>query len=179
MSSVLSPEQKDSIYIAGGFVHPELTDGIAHSMGVAVGEVEQKLQPNGEVYSRFGSSVRGKHVFIVEPHLSDNGVTVNDAIMQQCMLADAARSSSATDITAVSPYLAYTRQDRKTRGREPIGIRVLINQLATAGVTRIVTVDMHSPHTKVLPKGFEKNLRKVDKIEYINSIPTEWKRKKK
>ena len=153
MSTVLSPEQKEGIYIAGGFTHPALTEGITHGMGIAAGPVEYKVHPNTEIYSRYGQSVRGKHVFIIQPHIASGEQTVNDAIMQQCLLADAARSSSAAEITAVSPYLAYTRQDRKSKGREPIGIRVLINQLAAAGVDRIVTVDMHSPQAQGIFNG--------------------------
>jgi len=153
MSDILSAQQKEGIYIAGGFAHPALTEGITHGLGVAMGPVEHKVHPNGELYSRYGESVRGKHVFIVQPHVAQGKQSVNDAIMQQCLLADAARSSSAAEITAVSPYLAYTRQDRKTKGREPIGIRVLINQLASAGVHRIVAVDMHSPQAQGIFNG--------------------------
>lgn len=153
MSSTLSPEQKESVYVASGFAHPELAGEIACAMGIELGPVEQKLHPNGEIYSRFGDSVRGKQVFIVQPHVRTEQTGVNDAIMQQCLLADAARSSSAAEVTAVSPYLAYTRQDRKSRGREPIGTRVLIDQLASAGVNRIVTVDMHAPQAQAIFRG--------------------------
>lgn len=153
MSFELSPEKKESVYIAGGFAHPELSAGIAHEMGVQLGVVEQKVHPNSEIYSRYGESVRGKHVFIIQPHVKTDATSVNDAIMQQCLLADAARSSSAAEITAVSPYLAYTRQDRKSRGREPIGTRVLIDQLAIAGVNRIVAVDMHAAQAQAIFRG--------------------------
>ena len=153
MSFELSPETKDSVYIAGGFAHPALSEGIAQEMGVVLGIVEQKVHPNSEIYSRYGESVRGKQVFIIQPHVKTDATSVNDAIMQQCLLADAARSSSAAEITAVSPYLAYTRQDRKSRGREPIGTRVLIDQLAIAGVNRIVTVDMHAAQAQAIFRG--------------------------
>jgi ribose-phosphate pyrophosphokinase len=153
MSVALSPEQIDSIYLASGFAHPALAEDIASEMGVPLGPLDQKLHPNGEIYVRYDESVRGKHVFIVQPHVGTERTNVNDSIMQQCLLADAARSSSAAEITAVSPYLAYMRQDRKSRGREPIGTRVLIDQLAAAGVTRIVTVDMHAPQAQGIFRG--------------------------
>lgn len=73
--------------------------------------------------------------------------------MEQCLLIDAARSSSAREITAIAPYLAYSRQDRKTKGREPIGTRVVLDQLASAGVNRIVTVDMHSSQAQGIFRG--------------------------
>lgn len=73
--------------------------------------------------------------------------------MQQCLLIDAARSSSAEKITAVMPNLSYTRQDRKSKGREPIGIRVVLDQLAAAGADRIVTIDIHSPQAQGIFRG--------------------------
>lgn len=154
MAEILfSPEEAERVYIAGGFAHPELTDNIADSVGIEAGPVKSKIHPNGELYSRYLDSVRGKHVFIVQPHIRAEGTSVNDAIMQQCLLIDAARSSSACEITAVAPYLAYGRQDRKSRGREPIGTRVVLDQLAIAGADRIVTVDMHAPQSQAIFRG--------------------------
>lgn len=144
---------KDNIYLASGFAHPELAGDIAQYLDIAQGAVEDKIHPNGEVYARYGESVRGKHVFIVQSHIKTEKSSVNDAIMEQCLLADAARSSSAAEITAVSPYLAYMRQDRKSRGREPIGARVLIDQLAAAGINRILTIDMHAPQSQAIFRG--------------------------
>lgn len=153
MEIQLTQAEKESTYLAGGFAHPELASDIAESMGMELGPLNQKTHPNGELYARFSESVRGKHVFLIQSHVSGPNTNINDAIMEQCLLADAARSSSASEITAVSPYLAYTRQDRKSKGREPIGIRVVIDQLAAAGVSRIVAVDMHSPQAQGIFRG--------------------------
>ncbi len=153
MTPVLTNPEKEKVYIASGFAHPELAAGIAQEMGVESGGVQEKIFSNGEIYTRYEDSVRGKHVFIIQPHVRTKDTSVNDAIMQQYLLADAARSSSAAEITAVSPYLAYSRQDRKSRGREPIGTRVIIDHLAAVGVNRIVTVDMHSPQTQAIFRG--------------------------
>lgn len=144
---------KDSIYLASGFAHPELSAAIAESLDIEEGSVEDKIHPNGEVYARYGDSVRGKHVFIVQSHIRTEKTSLNDAIMEQCLMADAARSSSASEVTAVIPYMAYMRQDRKSRGREPIGARVLIDQLAVAGVNRILTIDMHAPQSQAIFRG--------------------------
>jgi ribose-phosphate pyrophosphokinase len=143
----------DNIYITSGFAHPELAKNIAASLSVELGVIEKKIHPDGEIYSRFSDSVRGKNVFIIQPHIPTDTTSINDAIMQQALLIDAARSSSASQITAVCPYLGYMRQDRKTRGREPIGTRVLIDFLATSGVDRIVAIDIHAPQAQAIFRG--------------------------
>ncbi len=147
--------ERDKVCLVSGFAHPELAADIAgsESLQTELDPVEAKLHANGEIYSRFIDSVRGKHVFIIQPHVATEQTTVNDAIMQQCLLADAARSSSADKITAVSPYLGYMRQDRKTRGREPVGTRVLIDQLASAGFNGIMTLDIHAPQAQGIFRG--------------------------
>lgn len=102
-----------TVYIASGLAHPELARSIADSIGADFGPVNARLHPNGELYSRYEESVRGKHVFVIQSHVPGSNTNVNDAIMQQCLLIDAAQSSSAREVTAVAPYLAYMRQDRK------------------------------------------------------------------
>lgn len=157
MPEQLTDQEKDGIYIVGGFAHPELAAAVAEEMGLALGGLKQKIHPGGEIYSRFTESVRGRHVIILQPHVPselDGRLTgVNDALIQQCLIADAARSSSAAEITAVSASLAYTRQDRKSKGREPIGVRMVIDHLAASGVDRIVTVDMHSSQAQGIFRG--------------------------
>lgn len=142
-----------SITLVSGFAHPGLAKDIASELGLELGEIEDKIHPNGEVYSRFKESVRGKHVFIIQSHVATDRTTINDAIMEQALLIDAARSSSAAEITVISPHLAYMRQDRKSRGREPIGSRVLIDLLATSGADRIVAVDIHAPQAQAIFRG--------------------------
>jgi ribose-phosphate pyrophosphokinase len=153
MHETFTHDELENVYISGGFAHPDLTNAVAASVGAEVGPVQQKIHPNGEIYSRFENSVRGKDVFIIQSHIGNKVGSVNDAIMQHCLLIDAARSSSAREITAIAPYLAYGRQDRKVKGREPIGIRVVLDQLAAAGADRIVTVDMHSPQAQAIFRG--------------------------
>lgn len=155
MKTELSPEHKEDIYIASGFAHPELAAGIAEEVGVELGPVEYRLHPNGEIYTRFEESVRGKHVFVVQPHTGTGryGENIHTAIAQVNLLADAARSSSAREVTAINPYIAYTRSDRKARGREPIGIRMIIDHMAASGVDRLMSVDMHAPQSQGIFRG--------------------------
>jgi len=153
MEKPLTKKEAARVHIVGGFAHPALTNAIAESIGTTPRVIQEKIHPNGEIYSRFTESVRGKEVFIIQSHIKGSETGVNDALMQQCLLLDAARSSSAADITAIAPYLAYMRQDRKTKGREPIGTRVILDQLKSAGANRIMTVDMHSPQAQGIFRG--------------------------
>jgi ribose-phosphate pyrophosphokinase len=149
----LSQEQCESIFIATGSTHPELAEATAKSMGLSMGLVERKQFPNTEQYVRYGDSVRGDHVFIFQSLAAAGGRSVNDSLMELILMVDAAKRSSALEITVVAPYLAYSRQDRKARGREPISAATVIRMLQSAGADRLVSVDMHSPQTQATFNG--------------------------
>lgn len=85
-------------------------------------------------------SVRGKDCFIIQP----TGSPVNDNLMEMLIMVDAFKRASARNITVVVPYYGYARQDRKNRGREPISAKLVADLLGTAGVTRVVTMDLHA-----------------------------------
>jgi len=114
-------------------------------------ELNTKLTPanvsqfaSGETHCKFGESVRGSDVFIIESHAEFDGKSVNDALMGQLIMVDAARRASAKRITAVIPYYGYARQDRKAEGREPITARLVADMFAAAGADRLVSIDLHS-----------------------------------
>lgn len=153
ISSTLSAEDADRVFLASGYVHPELAAATASELGIVPGNVEHRKHPNSELYARYVDSVRGKHVIIMQTHAATDGGSVNDALQEQLLLIDAARTSSASEITVVCPYLGYSRQDRKARGREPVSARVVINQLGHTGANRIVAVDLHSPQTQAIFSG--------------------------
>jgi ribose-phosphate pyrophosphokinase len=123
-----------------GRSHPQLAQQIATELGIDLGEVELKDFANGEMHCRFAQSVRGSDVFILQTHCSP----VNDQIMEQLIMVDAAKRASAKRITAVCPYYGYSRQDRKATGREPITAKLVADLLSVAGVDRVVSVDLHS-----------------------------------
>jgi ribose-phosphate pyrophosphokinase len=123
-----------------GRSHPELAQEIAEHLGVRLGEANLREFSNGEIHCRYGSSVRGTDVFIVQTHCNP----VNDALMEQLIMIDAAKRASAKRITAVCPYYGYSRQDRKATGREPITAKLVADMLQTAGADRVVSVDLHS-----------------------------------
>ncbi|HMC42295.1 MAG TPA: ribose-phosphate diphosphokinase [Acidimicrobiales bacterium] len=134
----LVPIKRLELY--AGRAHPELAQEIADHLGVPLQEANLKNFPNGEIHCRFGDSVRGTDVFILQTH----SWPVNDSIMEQLIMIDAAKRASAKRITAVRPYYGYSRQDRKVWGREPITAKLVADMLRVAGANRIMSVDLHS-----------------------------------
>jgi ribose-phosphate pyrophosphokinase len=131
---------KRRLVIVSGRCHPALAKDIAGKLGVELTEANVREFANGEIHCRFDESIRGSHVFIVQTHSSP----VNDAVMEQLIMIDAAKRASAKSITAVIPNYGYARQDRKSAGREPITAKLIADMLQTAGATRVLSVDFHS-----------------------------------
>ena len=135
---------KKRLQMLAGRVHLPLAEEIAAVLGVELGDANIAEFANGEIHCRFGDSVRGADVFIVQTHADTPEMSVNDAIMEQLIMVDAARRASAKRITAVSPHYGYARQDRKAEGREPITAKLVANLFKAAGCSRLVSVDLHS-----------------------------------
>ena len=130
-----------ALRIYSGNANPDLAREIAAYLGTSVGDAAINRFNNGEVQVMINESVRGKDIFIVQPTC---GPIVNDNVMELLIMADAFKRASAKHITAVVPYYGYARQDRKARGREPITAKLMADLLTTAGVTRVVTIDLHA-----------------------------------
>ncbi|HLX90010.1 MAG TPA: ribose-phosphate diphosphokinase, partial [Acidimicrobiales bacterium] len=126
--------------LVSGRSHPQLAHEIAANLGVELGEANLREFANGEIHCRYDGSLRGSDIFIVQTHCAP----VNDALMEQLIMIDAAKRASAKRITAVSPYYGYSRQDRKATGREPITAKLVADLLQAAGADRVVSVDLHS-----------------------------------
>ncbi len=133
-------EDMKRLRIFSGNANPGLAKEIADHLGLTMGNAFVGHFNNGETQVIIDESVRGKDVFIVQPTCNP----VNDSMMELLIMVDAAKRASARTITAVIPYYAYARQDRKTRGREPISAKLIADLLTTAGVTRVLTVDLHA-----------------------------------
>ena len=131
---------KRRLVIVSGRCHPALAQDIASKLDVELTEANLREFANGEIHCRFDESIRGAHVFIVQTHSSP----VNDAVMEQLIMIDAAKRASAKSITAVIPNYGYARQDRKSTGREPITAKLIADMLQTAGANRVLSVDFHS-----------------------------------
>ena len=118
----------------------KLAQDIASIVGTKVGDCKVHHFADGEILCEIGESVRGKDVFIVQS--TSNPVTEN--LMEILVLTDALKRASAREITAVIPYFGYARQDRKAKPRQPITSKLVADLLTTAGVNRVVTVDLHA-----------------------------------
>jgi ribose-phosphate pyrophosphokinase len=135
---------KRTLHLLSGRSHPALAAEIGAHLGIEVGNANLVDFANGEIRPRFASSVRGADVFIVQSHSRTPGRSVNDSLMEQWIMIDAAKRASAKRITAVCPYYGYSRQDRKSKGREPITARLVCDIFRTSGADRIISVDLHS-----------------------------------
>ena len=127
-----------------GRTHPDLATSVGSHLGLELGHANIVEFANGEVRPRFGESVRGADVFIMQSHYGIDGRSVNDSIMEQLIMCDAAYRASAKRITAVCPFYGYARQDRKAEGREPITARLVADMFKAAGVKRMISIDLHA-----------------------------------
>jgi ribose-phosphate pyrophosphokinase len=132
--------------VFGGRASGELAARISGYLNLDVGQVDLKTFSNGEVYCRYGESIRGADVFIVQSTAANEraGLTPNDALMELLCMIDAAQGASAHRIIAVMPWYGYARQDKKSQPREPITARVVAKILEEIGVDRVLTMDLHA-----------------------------------
>jgi ribose-phosphate pyrophosphokinase len=135
---------KKRLYLVSGRSNLPLAHEIAQRLDVTLGEPNLGEFANGELHCRFGESVRGTDVFIIQTHSLSDSMSINDSIMEQLIMVDAAKRASAKRITVVCPYYGYSRQDRKSEGREPISAKLLADMFRAAGAKRLVSVDLHS-----------------------------------
>lgn len=117
-----------------------LAEKISDYLGIELGELTVNRFADGEVAISIEESVRGDHVFIIQP----TSYPTNDHVMELLIMIDALRRASAKTITAVIPYYGYARQDRKAKPREPITAKLVSNLITTAGADRVVTLDLHA-----------------------------------
>jgi ribose-phosphate pyrophosphokinase len=128
------------LLLFSGSSHPELAERLAGRLGTRTGAVELETFANGESYCRLGESVRGADVFLVQ----SCSPPVNDHLVELLLLIQAARLASARRIAAVMPWFPYSRQDKKSRSREPISARLVASLLEAAGADRVLTLDLHA-----------------------------------
>ncbi len=126
--------------VFGGNAHPALTNAICDYLGRAPGRIEVFEFSNENIFVQIKENVRQRDVFIVQPMAGP----VNTRIMELLIMIDAFRRGSAGRITAVIPYYAYARSDKKDQPRVPITARLIANMLEVAGADRILTVDLHA-----------------------------------
>jgi ribose-phosphate pyrophosphokinase len=135
---VRGPQKR--LMVFSGRSHPELAQRIVQHLGVELGEIELETFANDETYCRFGESIRGADVFLVQT----GAPPVDRNLMELFLMVQAAKLASAKRITAVMPLFPYARQDRKAKPREPISARFVADALQAAGADRVLTMDLHA-----------------------------------
>ncbi len=123
-----------------GTANPELAQEISEYLQQPLSKAKITKFSDNEINVKIDESVRGKDVFILQP----TSAPVNFNLMELLIMVDALKRSSARSITAVVPYYGYARQDRKAEPRVPISAKLVANLMETAGITRVVTVDLHA-----------------------------------
>jgi ribose-phosphate pyrophosphokinase len=131
---------KKNLMFLSGRAHPELAEEVAKHLGVGITPQSAYDFANGEIFVRFEESVRGTDAFVIQSHCAP----INQWVMEQLIMVDALKRASAKRITAIMPFYPYARQDKKHKGREPISARLIADLFKTAGVDRIMTVDLHT-----------------------------------
>ena len=128
------------IRLFAGTSNPALATGIAAELGVPLGDIEVGRFSDGEVAVKINESVRGTDCFLLQSTCHP----CNDNLMELLVMTDACRRGSAARIVAVLPYFGYARQDKKSRGREPITAKLVANLITIAGADRVLAVDLHT-----------------------------------
>jgi ribose-phosphate pyrophosphokinase len=139
MTGITTSSEKRLI-LASGRAHPELAEEVAQELHVELVPTCAYDFASGEIYVRFGESVRGADAFVIQSHCAP----INHWLMEQLLMVDAMKRASAKRITVIAPFYGYARQDKKHRGREPISARLVADLFQTAGAQRLISVDLHA-----------------------------------
>ncbi len=126
--------------IISGSAHRDIASKIVNHLGTELTDVTVTAFPDGESFVKINENIRGQDVFIIQPTCPPT----NHNFMELCIMVDAARRASAGRITAVMPFFGYARQDRKDQPRVPITAKLVANLLTAAGVSRVLTMDLHA-----------------------------------
>jgi len=128
------------IRVFSGTANPKLATHVCEYMEIPVGSSKIEPFPDGEVSIKLEDDVRGRDCFIIQSTCPP----VNETLMELLIFIDCLRRASAERITAVLPYFGYARQDRKSEGRTPITAKLVANLICTAGVDRVLAMDLHA-----------------------------------
>jgi ribose-phosphate pyrophosphokinase len=120
--------------------NPQIAREISEVTGIPLSEIELDRFADGEIGVNLPETVRGHHVFLVQP----THEPVNENIMELLITIDAMRRASAKNINVIMPYYGYSRQDRKSKSRQPISAKLLANLITVAGATRVLAMDLHA-----------------------------------
>jgi ribose-phosphate pyrophosphokinase len=147
-----------SISLFCGSANPALAGAVAGQLGVPLGGAVLERFPDGETHVQLQDSVRGGDVYIVQP----TSPPVAENLLELLLLADACRRAGARRLTGVVPYFGYARADRRARGREAIGARLICDLMRAGGLERIVSVDLHTAAVEGFFSG---------SLEHLSAVP--------
>jgi ribose-phosphate pyrophosphokinase len=139
-TGITTKDGEKRLVLVSGRAHPTLATSVARELGSELVPTTAYDFANGEIYVRFGESVRGSDAFVLQSHAAP----INQWLMEQLLMVDALKRASAKTIKAVAPFYGYARQDKKHRGREPISARLMADLFRTAGADRMMSVDLHA-----------------------------------
>ncbi|EPY28398.1 phosphoribosyl transferase [Strigomonas culicis] len=167
------PEVETSfrIRLISGTANLQLTESVASCLNVDICKTDIKKFANGELNIKVVDNIRGDDCFIIQPVSASGDTDVNTAMMELLLLVHTLKLSSAKRITAIVPYLAYSRQDRKAEPRVPISASAVAQLLQCMGVDRVVTLDLHCGQIQ----GFFRNIP-VDNLLMFPEFATYIKR---
>jgi ribose-phosphate pyrophosphokinase len=134
------PPAPKRLLLFSGRAHPELAREVAGFLGIEPTPTRIFDFANGEIFVRSLESVRGCDTFVLQSHTAP----INQWIMEQLIMVDALKRASARRITVVTPFYGYARQDKKSRGREPVSARLMSDLFTAAGADRLMAVDLHT-----------------------------------
>src|SRR6185369_14172796 len=130
----------DKIRVFTGNSNPALAQKICDCLHVPIGAARVRNFSDGEIMIEIAENVRGRDVYVIQSTCAPT----NNNLMELLIMTDALKRASAATITAVIPYYGYARQDRKAAPRTPITAKLVADLITTAGIDRVVTIDLHA-----------------------------------
>ncbi len=174
MPVAMKQQTQKELRVVSGRSSLAFASSVCAELGVPLGTTHIEDFANGEIHVRYGESIRGCDAFIVGTHAEWEGGSINDAILEQLVMVDAAKRASAKRITVVAPFYGYARQDRKASGREPISARLLADLFLAAGAKRLLSVDLHSGQIQGFFDGPVDHLTAMPVLlEYLRTLGAE------
>jgi ribose-phosphate pyrophosphokinase len=146
LGTAISAGYEKRLMVTAGRASQELGAKITSRLALEPVDPGLKTFADGEVYCRYGESIRGADLFIIQSTCTNEieGLTANDSLMELMCMIDAAVGASAHRVIAVTPWYGYSRQDKKSAPREPITARLVARMLEAAGIDRLLTMDLHA-----------------------------------
>lgn len=130
----------NEVKVFSGTANRSLAEKIVKNLGLELGKISINHFSDGEIAVKIDETVRGRDVFLIQPTSSPT----NETLMESLIIIDALKRASAHKINLVMPYYGYARQDRKSKGREPITAKLVTDLIQTAGADRVISIDLHA-----------------------------------